>query len=120
MKSITLSILLCSSLLAQAPAKAGAGKEPPRGPGAKPPEVYKAHFTTTKGDFVVEVHREWAPNGADRFYNLVKSGFYDDASFFRVIPGFVVQFGMNAKPAVEAVWQKANIRDDAVKQSNKK
>src|SRR5450755_406766 len=132
MKSITLSILLCSSLLAQPPAKGGAGKEPPRGPGAKPslmnpaslktkaPEVYKAQFTTTKGDFVVEVHRDWSPNGADRFYNLVKSGFYDDASFFRVIPGFVVQFGMNAKPAVEAVWQKANIRDDAVKQSNKK
>jgi peptidyl-prolyl cis-trans isomerase A (cyclophilin A) len=132
MKSITLSILLCSSLLAQPPSKAGVGKEPPRGPGAKPslmnpaslkakaPEVYKAQFTTTKGDFVVEVHREWAPNGADRFYNLVKNGFYDDASFFRVIPGFVVQFGMNAKPAVEAVWQKANIRDDAVKQSNKK
>ena len=132
MKSITLSILLCSSLLAQPSTKDGAGKEPPRGPGAKPslmnpaslkvkaPEVYKAQFTTTKGDFVVEIHRDWSPNGADRFYNLVKSGFYDDASFFRVIPGFVVQFGMNAKPAVEAVWQKANIRDDAVKQSNKK
>ncbi len=87
---------------------------------AKAPEVYKAKFVTTKGEFVVEVHRDWAPNGADRFYNLVKSGFYNDASFFRVIPKFVVQFGMNAKPTVEAVWQRANIRDDAVKESNKK
>lgn len=131
MKTITLSILLSASLLAQSPT-AKQGKEPPRGPSAKPslmnpmslrakaPEVYKAKFVTTKGEFVVEVHREWAPNGADRFYNLVKSGFYNDASFFRVIPKFVVQFGMNAKPSVEAVWQKANIRDDAVKQSNKK
>jgi peptidyl-prolyl cis-trans isomerase A (cyclophilin A) len=132
MKSITVSFLLCSSLMAQLPPGAKEGKEPPRGPGTRPslmnpaslrakaPEIYKAHFTTTKGDFVVEVHRDWAPNGADRFYNLVKSGFYDEASFFRVIKGFVVQFGMNAKPTVEAVWQKANIRDDTVKQSNKK
>jgi peptidyl-prolyl cis-trans isomerase A (cyclophilin A) len=132
MKTIYVSILLSASLLAQAPAGATVGKEPPRGPGnrvsllnpaslhAKAPDVYKAQFTTTKGDFIVEVHRDWAVNGADRFYNLVKNGFYTDASFFRALPGFVVQFGMNAKPAVEAVWQKANIRDDAVKQSNKK
>src|SRR5882724_1554311 len=133
MKTITLSILLGSSLLlAQPPSANKQGKEPPRGPSLKPslmnpmtlkakaPEVFKAKFVTTKGEFVVEVHRDWAPNGADRFYNLVKNGFYTDASFFRVIPKFVVQFGMNAKPAVEAVWQRANIRDDAVKQSNKK
>ncbi len=87
---------------------------------AKAPDVFKARFTTTKGDFVVEVHREWAPNGADRFYNLVKNGFYDDCAFFRVLKGFVVQFGMNAKPAVQAVWQNANIRDDKVTQSNKR
>jgi len=84
------------------------------------PAVYKAQFTTTKGDFIVEVHRDWAINGADRFYNLVKNGYYTDASIFRALPGFVVQFGMHAKPAVEAVWQKANIRDDKVTQSNKK
>jgi peptidyl-prolyl cis-trans isomerase A (cyclophilin A) len=131
MKTIYVSILIAASLLAQTPPSQG-GKEPPRGPGnrislmnpaalhAQAPATFKARFTTTKGDFVVEVHRDWAPNGADRFYNLVKNGFYDEATVFRALPGFVVQFGMHAKPAVEAVWQKANIRDDAVKQSNKK
>ena len=132
MKSITLSILLCSSLLAQAPAKAGAGKEPPRGPGAKPslmnpaslkakaPEVFKAKFTTTKGDFVVEVHRAWAPLGADRFYNLAKHHFFDNGSFFRVLKGFVAQFGLSAYPPVNAAWSKATIVDDPVTQTNKK
>ena len=133
MKTICLSLLISISMLAQGPAtKGGPVKEPPRGPGAKPslmnpaslhakaPEVYKAQFTTTKGDFIVEVHRDWAPIGADRFYNLVKNGYYNDASFFRVLQGFVVQFGMNAKPSVQAVWQNANIRDEPVKQSNKR
>jgi len=86
----------------------------------KAPDVYKAQFTTTQGDFVVEVHRDWAPLCADRFFNLVKAGFYTDASFFRVIPGFVAQFGMSAKPAVNKVWDNANIHDDPVKQSNKR
>jgi peptidyl-prolyl cis-trans isomerase A (cyclophilin A) len=87
---------------------------------AKAPEVFKAQFTTTKGDFIVEVHRDWAPIGADRFYNLVKNGFYNDASFFRVVPGFVAQFGMNAKPAVNKAWDNASIKDDAVKVGNKR
>lgn len=86
----------------------------------KAPEVYKAKFTTTKGIFVVEVTRAWAPLGADRFYNLVKNGYFTDASFFRVIPRFMVQFGINAKPAVNAVWQPAMIQDDPAKQSNKR
>jgi peptidyl-prolyl cis-trans isomerase A (cyclophilin A) len=87
---------------------------------AKAPDVYKAKFTTTKGDLVIEVHRDWAPFGADRFYNLVKNGFYDDAAFFRVLPGFMAQFGINPKPAVSKAWDKATIKDDAVKQSNKR
>lgn len=87
---------------------------------AKAPEVYKAQFTTTKGDFIIEVHRELAPIGADRFYNLVKYGFFNDASFFRVLKGFVVQFGMHAKPSIQAVWQNANLRDEPVKESNKR
>lgn len=87
---------------------------------AKAPDLYKAKFTTTKGDFVIEVHREWAPLGADRFYNLVKNGFYDDAAFFRVLPNFMAQFGINAKPAVNKVWDKATIKDDPVTQSNKR
>ena len=87
---------------------------------ARAPETFKAAFTTTKGDFVVEVHRDWAPNGADRFYNLVKNGYYNGAAFFRVIEGFMAQFGINPSPAVNKVWMHANIKDDPVKQSNKK
>jgi peptidyl-prolyl cis-trans isomerase A (cyclophilin A) len=84
------------------------------------PPTYKALFETSKGNFVVEVHRDWAPKGADRFYNLVKNGFYDECRFFRVVPNFMVQFGINGDPQVQQVWRNANIQDDPVKQSNKK
>jgi len=87
---------------------------------AKAPDVFKARFTTTKGDFVIEVHRDWSPLGADRFYNLVKSGFFNNAHFFRVVTGFVVQFGLNANPAVNKVWEGAKIQDDPVTQTNAK
>lgn len=86
---------------------------------AKAPEVYDVKFSTTKGDFVVEVVRSWAPIGADRFYNLVKHGFYNDAAFFRIVPGFVVQFGLSANPTVNRAWHNADIKDDPVTQSNK-
>lgn len=86
---------------------------------AKAPDVYEVKFTTTKGDFVVQVTRAWATIGADRFYNLVRHHFYDEASFFRVIPGFIVQFGLPASPQVAGVWKSANIKDDRVSQSNK-
>jgi peptidyl-prolyl cis-trans isomerase A (cyclophilin A) len=131
MKTIHVSIFLCSSLLALAQPQPG-GKEPPRGPGSKPsllnpaalkakaPDDFKAQFTTTKGDFTVEVHRDWAPNGADRFYVLVKNGFYDGAEFFRVIPNFMVQFGISGNPKIAAAWAHANLRDDPVKQGNKR
>jgi len=82
------------------------------------PATFKAKFTTTKGDFVVEVTRAWAPLGADRFYNLVKNHYFDGAAFFRVLPGFVAQFGLNAKPEVSRAWASANIKDDPVTQSN--
>jgi peptidyl-prolyl cis-trans isomerase A (cyclophilin A) len=82
--------------------------------------VFKAKFTTTAGDFVIEVHRDWAPQGADRFYNLVRYGYFTNAAFFRVVPGFVVQFGLNADPAVNKVWKTATIPDDPVMQSNKR
>ncbi len=85
---------------------------------ATAPDQYEVTFKTTAGDFVVAVTRAWAPIGADRFYNLVKHGFYNDATFFRVVPGFVVQFGLSANPAVNAAWEKANIKDDPVTQSN--
>ncbi|HZR61147.1 MAG TPA: peptidylprolyl isomerase [Xanthobacteraceae bacterium] len=82
------------------------------------PAVYKVNVETSKGPFVIEVHRDWAPVGADRFYNLVKNGFYDNDRFFRVISGFMVQFGVNGDPKVSAVWREANIKDDPVRQSN--
>ena len=84
------------------------------------PPVYKVEFDTSKGSFVVEVHRDWAPNGADRFYNLVKNGFYDNTRFFRVIEGFMAQFGVNGDPKVSAVWRESRIKDDPVKVSNKR
>jgi peptidyl-prolyl cis-trans isomerase A (cyclophilin A) len=84
----------------------------------KAPDEYKVQFSTTRGDFVVTVTRSWAPLGADRFYNLVKHHFYDNASFFRVLPGFMAQFGISAYPAVNKVWENANIKDDPVTQSN--
>jgi peptidyl-prolyl cis-trans isomerase A (cyclophilin A) len=86
----------------------------------KAPATYKVKFDTSKGSFVVEVHHDWAPNGADRFYNLVKNGFYNDARFFRVISGFMVQFGINGDPQISKVWRDANIKDDPVKASNKR
>lgn len=87
---------------------------------AKAPDEYKVQFTTTKGVFTVTVHRDWAPLGADRFYNLVRAGFFNNLYFFRAIPNFMVQFGMSGKPAVNAAWEKAQIKDDPVKQSNKR
>jgi peptidyl-prolyl cis-trans isomerase A (cyclophilin A) len=87
---------------------------------AKAPQLYTASFKTTKGDFDVEVHRTWAPKGADRFYNLVKNGFYDGAKLFRVVPGFVVQFGISPYPAVSKAWRNASITDDQVTTHNQR
>jgi len=87
---------------------------------AKAPDVYKVQLTTTKGNVIIEVHRDWAPLGADRFYNLVRGGFFTDAGFFRVVPNFMVQFGLSANPAVNKAWENSNFRDDPVKESNKR
>jgi peptidyl-prolyl cis-trans isomerase A (cyclophilin A) len=86
---------------------------------AQAPAEYDVKFVTTKGDFVVHVTRAWAPLGADRFYNLVKHGFFNGASFFRFVDGFVVQFGLTGNPAVNKAWNDASIKDDPVKSSNK-
>jgi len=86
----------------------------------KAPDTFRVTFDTSKGPFVVTVHRDWAPNGADRFYNLVKAGFYDDVRFFRVIPNFMAQFGIHGTPAVMSAWRSAQIKDDPVKQSNQR
>ena len=139
--AITIAVLTLAAATAaagQAPrggkaAKAKAG--PPARGGANPnraklstpaqltekaPEMFKARFDTSAGPFVVEVHRDWSPLGADRFYNLVKNGFYDDTRFFRVLDGFMAQIGMNGSPAIQRVWGNANINDDPVKESNKR
>jgi len=127
---------------AQAPAQPKAGTAPKTGASAKPktaaaspydrallrpallkdkaPETYQVKFSTTRGDFTLTVTRAWAPIGADRFYNLVKHHFFDNASFFRVVPGFVAQFGLSAYPPVSAAWKTAVMKDDPVAQSNKK
>jgi peptidyl-prolyl cis-trans isomerase A (cyclophilin A) len=85
---------------------------------AKAPDSFKVRFDTTKGAFTVQVTRDLAPNGADRFYNLVHSGYFKDVAFFRVIPGFMCQFGIHGDPKVSAAWRGANISDDPVKGSN--
>jgi peptidyl-prolyl cis-trans isomerase A (cyclophilin A) len=84
------------------------------------PERFRVRFETTEGPFVVEVRRKWAPRGADRFYNLVKLGYYDGATFFRVLEDFMAQFGIHGDPEVSAAWRRATIPDDPVAQSNKR
>ena len=85
----------------------------------KAPDTYKVKLDTSKGPFVIEVHRSWAPLGADHFYSLVKSGFYNDVRFFRVVPNFMVQFGMNGDPKVQSAHN-TTIKDDPAKESNKR
>ena len=129
-------MLVSASLAAQTPAKAPAAPAKSSGAASKAaptnsrllnpalfraraPELYRAKFQTTKGDFTVEVTRANAPLGADRFYNLVKAGYFTGVSFYRVIAGAIVQFGINPSPAVTAAWSKAPIHDEPVKASNK-
>lgn len=86
----------------------------------QPPEVYRVRLETTKGNIVFEAHRQWAPRGADQFYELVENRFYDGCRFFRVVRGFVVQFGIHGNPATQRLWGDMKIRDDPVRQSNRK
>jgi peptidyl-prolyl cis-trans isomerase A (cyclophilin A) len=87
---------------------------------AQAPAEYDVQFVTSAGEFTIHVTRAWAPNGADRFYNLVRHHFYDGVAFFRVLPGFMAQFGMSAYPQVSRAWENANIKDDKVTQSNRR
>jgi len=82
------------------------------------PDSFRARFSTTKGDFVIAVHRAWAPLGVDRFYNLVRSGYYDGVRFFRVLPGFMAQFGIHGDTAVTTGWRERRIADDPVRRTN--
>jgi len=106
---LSLSVLVLSGILL-------AGAEPAAADPA--PATYQVLFETSKGNFTVEIHREWAPNGADRFQQLVESGFYDDTRFFRVLPGFMVQWGINGDPDIQKNWVDAMIKDDPVRKSN--
>lgn len=111
--------LAALSMFPSAAAAQGASLKNPASLKEQAPATYKVKFDTSVGVFVLQVTRAWAPLGADRFYNLVKNGFYDEARFFRAIPGFMVQFGINADPAISAAWRSARIGVDPVKQSNK-
>ncbi|MFB3902579.1 MAG: peptidylprolyl isomerase [Acidobacteriota bacterium] len=86
----------------------------------KAPAVFNIQFETTKGDILIKVTRNWAPNGADRFYNLVKIGYFDNTAFFRVLPNFMAQFGINGNPEVNRIWRNSQIPDDPVKESNRR
>jgi cyclophilin family peptidyl-prolyl cis-trans isomerase len=110
------SMFAAVAMLAAAAAFAGQGGtaslKNPASLTEQAPATYKASFDTSVGKFVITVHRAWAPNGADRFYNLVKNGFYDETRFFRVVPDFMVQFGISGDPAIASPWQNASIKDD--------
>ena len=84
------------------------------------PDTFQVLFDTTKGEFTIEVTRAWAPNGADRFYNLVRRGYYDDVRFFRVLSGFMAQFGISGDPELSTIWREARIPDDTVAESNRR
>lgn len=134
MKVLFTILLSAAAVLAQTPAKktgaapkSTASKTGTARPSAllnpaalnrRAPDLYRAKFVTTAGDFTVEVHRDWAPLGADRFYNLVRNRFFNNETFFRVVPNFIVQFGLSGSPAINHAWEKATIKDDPVKQHN--
>jgi peptidyl-prolyl cis-trans isomerase A (cyclophilin A) len=103
---------------AEAPKPSAPGFDDPSKLTEKAPETFKAQFDTTKGKFTIEVTRSLSPNGADRFYNMVRSGYFSDLAFFRVVPGFMAQFGVHGDPKVSAKWREASFKDDPVKGSN--
>ena len=118
-----LALVALPSLVLAQGAAVDLSKAKLRNPAAlndKAPDTYKAKLDTSKGPFEITVHREWAPLGADRFYNLVKNGYYDDCRFFRVLDNFMAQIGINGTPSLQTIWREARIQDDPVKQSNKR
>lgn len=127
-RSCALAVLICLAVLA-VPGMASAAEPPAESSNVllnpadafwqeQAPAQYRARFTTGEGDFVVEVHRAWAPIGADRLYNLVRAGFFDDSRFFRVRADYIAQFGIPGDPKISAVWRELAIKDDPVRESN--
>jgi peptidyl-prolyl cis-trans isomerase A (cyclophilin A) len=131
--AIFSGVIFSGSLLAQTPAKSTSAAKAPAAPAAAAgdllhpatlnrtaPAVYRVKMATTKGDMVIEITRAWSPRGADRFYNLVRAGYYTDCPFYRVLPNFMAQFGISAKPEVTKAWADANIVDEPRKETNKR
>lgn len=114
------AVLAAGALLAAQGTSSSAALRNPAALKEPAPATFTANFDTSAGSFVITVHREWAPNGADRFYNLVKHGFYDDVRFHRAVKGFMVQFGLSGNPTLSALWRNARIPADKVTQSNKR
>lgn len=120
MTRLMTALALAAAVAAPSVASAQASLKNPATLNEKAPATYKVRLDTSAGPVVIEVHRDWSPNGADRFYNLVKNGYYDGVRFFRVLSGFMAQGGMHGDPAIQKVWGRANFPDDPVKQSNKR
>ena len=117
-KAVAGALFLAATACGSSGAQESGGLRSPEALTEQAPATFSAAFDTSEGRFVVEVHREWAPRGADRFYNLVKSGFFNDVRFFRVIGGQLAQFGMHGDPAVQEAWRNATIEDDPVRRGN--
>lgn len=116
-----LRILLCAAVAMILVGCGNVPKEPAARTPPKPvPDVFRVKFDTSKGPFTVEVHKAWAPEGAERFYRLVEQRYYDDARFFRVVRNFVVQFGINGNPRLSELWRNMTIKDDPVKEKNRR
>ncbi len=120
--AVALAVTLAVTALvsADAQSKAAAALRNPSALKERAPDTFAVNFDTSVGNFVVTVTRQWAPNGADRFYNLVKHGFYNDARFYRAMANFMVQFGLHADPVVSTLWRDARIPPDKVTQTNRR
>ena len=116
--TILIATIAATTSFAGQPQDASAKLKNPAALNEQAPATYRARFETSQGVFVIEAHRDWAPNAADRFYNLVKNGFYDNARFFRVLSGFMAQFGLNGDPDIQRAWTYAGLPDEPTKQSN--
>ena len=117
-RSLAVSVALLSALGCDRAPSSDAGL--PADTDSRAPSVFLTRFETSKGPFVIETRRAWAPRGADRFHQLVRSGFFDNTRFFRVVTSFMVQFGVSGDPEVNAAWEKLTIPDDSVTQSNRR
>lgn len=116
--SVSVSAVLLTSCQPRQPTTSSLLNPNPADLAQPAPDSFKVLFETSKGHFTVQAYRAWAPSGVDRFYFLAKNEYYDGNRFFRVLPNFVVQFGINGDPKISEAWEKRTIQDDPVKQSN--